>query len=165
MSDERPEVSRKIRRHLRQEAGFGCNRCGLPIFEYHHIVPWADVRKHDPAKMMLLCRWCHDPVTKKQVDLEDQWVFKRRPYNIERGYAGGMLEIQGHRLLRLGGNWFTACGTLLRVDGRSLLGAKFVSIRTRGSTPRPCSCQRSFDAPMMWCLQRLPWRMGVSPPG
>jgi hypothetical protein len=31
------EIPSEIKRQLRQEAGFGCCICGIPIIEYHHI--------------------------------------------------------------------------------------------------------------------------------
>jgi len=43
-----------IKRQLRQEANFGCCKCGVPILEYHHIKPYHDVKTHDANDMMVL---------------------------------------------------------------------------------------------------------------
>jgi hypothetical protein len=37
----RPKIPAAVARQLRQEAGFGRCCCGVPILQYHHIIPWA----------------------------------------------------------------------------------------------------------------------------
>jgi hypothetical protein len=57
--------------------------------------------------MMVLCPNHHDQVTKGAFDEVAQRQAKMRPYNIERGFAGGQLVVaQGHTRLSLGGYLF-----------------------------------------------------------
>ena len=58
MSD-RPPIPEGIKRMLRQEAYFGCVKCGCPIIEYHHIEPWSVVKKHEVDNLVVLCPNCH----------------------------------------------------------------------------------------------------------
>lgn len=37
----RLQTPETVKRVLRQEAGFGCCKCGLLIYEYHHIVEYT----------------------------------------------------------------------------------------------------------------------------
>lgn len=46
-----------VKRKLRQEAGFGCCKCGRPIIEYHHIIPYSNDDPHFRVEdMMCLCQ-------------------------------------------------------------------------------------------------------------
>jgi trigger factor len=44
-----------VKRTVRQECAFGCVICGLPLYEYDHIVPYAEVQEHRPENLVLLC--------------------------------------------------------------------------------------------------------------
>ena len=47
----RPPIPEGVKRKLRQEAYFGCVKCGCPIIEYHHIEPWSVVKKHSGRRL------------------------------------------------------------------------------------------------------------------
>lgn len=55
----RVAIENKKRRELRREVGFCCPICGCPILEYHHIIPWSEIKKHDIEHMIALCPTCH----------------------------------------------------------------------------------------------------------
>lgn len=60
MCDSGRRVPRaKIKRILRKEANYGCARCGNPLVEYHHIIPYEEVEHSDPEHMIALCGSCH----------------------------------------------------------------------------------------------------------
>ena len=40
--ENRSAIPEIVKRQVRQEAGFGCCKCGNPIFEYHHIIKDLD---------------------------------------------------------------------------------------------------------------------------
>lgn len=86
------DIPLPVRRLLRQEAGFGCCVCGHPIFEYHHIIEFAQFPHHNPADMMILCPNHHHEV-KIRTEAE-QRAFKTAPYNITRGFANGQLVVK-----------------------------------------------------------------------
>ena len=93
MADKRPPTPDPIKRILRQEAGFGCCKCGLPILDYHHIVEYA-VRPHfDPADMMVLCPNHHREATVGAMQEPEQRRYKAQPANRKRGYVSGLLKV------------------------------------------------------------------------
>lgn len=49
----------KVKRELRQEVNFGCAICGMPLIEYHHIIPYSEIEHHDPDHMIALCPTHH----------------------------------------------------------------------------------------------------------
>ncbi len=42
-STKSPSTPLLIKRQLRQEAGFGCCKCGKPIIQYHYIIPYTQI--------------------------------------------------------------------------------------------------------------------------
>ena len=88
---ERPARPAAVSWQLRREAGFGCCKCGVPIYQYHHIVPYHEDAPYPPAEMMLLCPTRHDQATKGALPEEDQWECKRLPYNVRNGIVEGAL--------------------------------------------------------------------------
>jgi len=115
---ERTEIPAPVKRVVRQEAGFGCCRCGRPIIQYHHIVRDSQ----EPEDIMLLCPNCHDEATKKVMLEPEQRYYKAHPINIERGYVKGMLKTnQNVPVVNVGTNQFVGEGSFLLVDGETLL--------------------------------------------
>src|SRR5439155_1627187 len=49
------DIPEPIKRQIRQRCGFGCVLCGLPLFEYEHLKGWANVQRHMPEEITLLC--------------------------------------------------------------------------------------------------------------
>lgn len=78
-----------IRRQLRQEAFFGCCKCGSAILDYHHIIEFAEKAHHDPDHIIALCPTCHRMMGKLR--RERCYELKRNPYNKERGKLRGEL--------------------------------------------------------------------------
>jgi hypothetical protein len=112
-----------VKRTLRQEAGFGCARCGLPIFEYHHIVPRAEEEHNRPVDMVILCPNHHDECTKGAATEAEQRAWKSRPFNIVRGYAEGLLKVnQSYCAVACGSCLMVNDGTQVRIDDEPLLG-------------------------------------------
>lgn len=76
----RREPPRPVKRELRQEANFGCAKCGYPIVTYHHIVPWSDEEHHDPDRMIALCRRCHSEADDGVLKNSELYNLKAQPY-------------------------------------------------------------------------------------
>ncbi|MEK7439411.1 MAG: HNH endonuclease [Chloroflexota bacterium] len=111
-----------IARQLRQESAFGCCRCGHPIIQYHHIIPYADDHHFRPKDMMALCPNCHDAANNGAITLDEQRRFKSKPYNVKRGYATGFLTIHNKPLqLNMGSNIFIGGGIIIQADKTSLV--------------------------------------------
>jgi hypothetical protein len=72
------DVPEPVKRQLRQEAGFGCCKCGLPVFQYHHIIP-REVEDHNrPEDVMVLCPNHHWEVTSGAMLEDEQRRYKAR---------------------------------------------------------------------------------------
>ena len=136
MKDTRRDVPSAVKRQLRQEAGFGCCRCGHPFIEYHHIIPWAEDEHFRPIDMMALCGQCHPLCTVGALTEIDQRKLKSRPKNIVDNLMRGQLFVNSTQLTvnMCGGQMMevpqllvigseTVVGARLGVDGRVLISA------------------------------------------
>lgn len=82
MNEERPEIPLPIRREVRQRCGFGCVICGLPLYEYDHMIEYSVVKEHKADNLTLLCDRHHREKTNKLLSLEQVQKANRNPYNI-----------------------------------------------------------------------------------
>jgi hypothetical protein len=117
----RPATPAAVKRQLRQEAGFGCCNCGVPIIEYHHIVPFAEEAHFRPEDMMVLCPTCHDQANDGAMRVDEQRRLKSAPFNIRRGHADGVLKINQDHLAVDMGILVVADGAFVTFEGDDLL--------------------------------------------
>lgn len=75
-------IPRPIKREVRQRCGFGCVLCGLPLYEYEHMEGWADVRRHDPKEITLLCSRHHAERTRGLLPIVMVREANARPFNL-----------------------------------------------------------------------------------
>lgn len=114
-------IPEPIKRDVRQTAGFGCCKCGLPIIEYHHIVKDST----NPKEIMLLCPIHHHEATVGAMLIEEQWNYKKNPYNIENGFVQGQLKVnQTTPVVSIANSQFIGTGDFLVVDGENLLSLR-----------------------------------------
>lgn len=107
-----------IRRKVRQEAGFGCCKCGFPIIQYHHIAKDSS----SPEDIMLLCPNHHHEATVGAMLEKEQRFHKENPYNLIEGFVEGQLKVnQKTPVVNVGTNQFIGDGNFLLVDGENLL--------------------------------------------
>lgn len=112
-----------IRRLLRQEAGFGCARCGHPWLEYHHIIPWHEEQHFRPKDMVALCRNCHPVVA--DLSRDRQYKIKRNPHNISVGQTRGSLVFESQDMtFRIGGTRYVNPSTIVRFFDRKVFSIK-----------------------------------------
>ncbi len=122
MYEDRPKTPSEVKRKLRQHARFGCCRCGLPIYQYHHIIPYSEDAHFRVEDMMVLCPLCHDMATKGVFTAEYQREIQASPFNVRRGLAGGMLYTkQDYCAVMAGGVLMVGEGPVVVVDGEPLL--------------------------------------------
>ncbi|MGA2766732.1 MAG: hypothetical protein ABSF24_00230 [Candidatus Bathyarchaeia archaeon] len=116
---ERTEIPAPVKRIVRQEAGFGCCKCGQPIVQYHHIVR----KSKKPEDIMLLCPFpCHYKATHKVMTKKEQLFYKSNPYNIKQGFVQGQLEVnQNIPIVNVGTSQIIGTGDLVAIDGENLL--------------------------------------------
>lgn len=120
-SKQKRNIPQKIKRLLRQESGFGCCCCGSPILEYHHIIRWSKIRKHEVQHMMALCPTCHNSI--ESYPLEQQYYFKNNPYNLQNDKSknGRLIISQGICAVNTGDIKLIGEGPLLSSNGINLL--------------------------------------------
>jgi hypothetical protein len=86
MAQYRSEVSNKIKKRLRAEAGHKCANPGCPNrrTHIHHIREWAVYQTHDEQHMIAVCPSCHDAIHHGTIKIDDvvlyQW--KRAPRGV-----------------------------------------------------------------------------------
>lgn len=116
----------RIARQLRQECGFGCVICGSAFYQYEHIDPeFKDAKKHDPAKMALLCGSCHDKVTKGIWSKQKVKEARANPHCLQSGFSSDFFD-DGTDLptFVLGGAKVYRPKFVLRILGEPLLTMK-----------------------------------------
>jgi hypothetical protein len=98
-----------VKRNVRQRCGFGCIFCGSPVFQYDHLVDFAEVREHDPNNINLLCPNHHIQKTAGRLSRAAVALRAADPVNksVDRSVTGMPLEITGDSVsFRLGSNLF-----------------------------------------------------------
>ena len=61
--------------------------CGLPLFEYDHIRPWAEVKHHNVQNLTLLCPDHHAEKTKGLLPLSDLVKANNKPASKSAGHT------------------------------------------------------------------------------
>lgn len=116
-------IPEAVMRQLRQEAGFGCAKCGHPYIEYHHIIPFAEEGHHRPEDMMAACGNCHPEMAK--LGRDRQRAFKEKPFNQRSGLFRGALVFDKRDLVfRLGGNWYENTPILLQYNDTPIVSCR-----------------------------------------
>ncbi|MHB1527689.1 MAG: HNH endonuclease [Candidatus Dormibacteria bacterium] len=83
----RPPIPDPIKRAVRQRCGFGCVICGLPLYDYDHLVPWSVVRVHEPSNLVLLCAQHHREKTSRLLPTSAVAAASADPYNRRTGVS------------------------------------------------------------------------------
>lgn len=71
-----------IQREVRKRCGFGCVICGVPLYEYDHLLGWANVKRHIAEEITLLCNKHHHEKTSGLLLNEDVLVANTNPFNL-----------------------------------------------------------------------------------
>ena len=76
-----------IQREVRERCGFGCVVCGLPLYEYDHLVDWATVHSHVADDITLLCDRHHREKTSGLLPAEAVLEANSNPHNLQQGVS------------------------------------------------------------------------------
>lgn len=78
MAKYRPKVPRNTKRDLISEAGGKCANPGCPnkLIEIHHIKEWHIYKTHDETHMIAICPSCHDSITRGNLRIDDQTLYR-----------------------------------------------------------------------------------------
>lgn len=131
MVDKRPDLPLPLMREVRQRCGFGCVICGLPLYEYDHLLGWANVQRHEAEEIALLCPRHHGEKTRGLLPADDVQKANESPYNLREGtskpydlnYSGDSFEVNiGSVVFRGADQGYGTIVHVLRIDGVTLLG-------------------------------------------
>src|SRR5215467_7010159 len=105
----RPAIPEPTKRLIRQRCGFGCVICGLPLYEYEHMLGWANVERHEAAEITLLCDQHHRERTNGLLPIEAVKQANTDPINFKTGLAKPYdLHFEGDECeVLIGSNRFT----------------------------------------------------------
>lgn len=87
MKEKRPPIKEAIKREIRQRCGFGCVICGFPIYEYDHMLGWANVKRHVASEITLLCDTHHTAKSSKLMPAFIVEEANRSPYNLRQNFS------------------------------------------------------------------------------
>lgn len=90
-SNSREPIPEAIKREVRQRCGFGCVICGLPLYEYEHMLEWANVKRHKADEITLLCREHHGQKTSGLLPVKDVINADKNPHNLKEGVSKSLL--------------------------------------------------------------------------
>ena len=94
------------------------------MIQYHHIVLNSVESHNRPEDMMVLCPICHDMATKVR-SLQRARDFQGNPFNIQRGFADGLLKsTQDYPGVQIGGVILVNHGPVLVTDDETLLALR-----------------------------------------
>jgi hypothetical protein len=130
MPQNRPSVKAGILRTVRQRCGFGCVICGKPIFEYEHMLGWANVRRHVASEITLLCDDHHRAKTGGFIPAELVVAADKDPINLKTGVTRSypLIYYGTQYVIGIGSCSFektdgqlSALNQIIRIDGEPLL--------------------------------------------
>lgn len=87
LTDDRPAIPATIKRAVGQRCAFGCVICGLPLYEYDHLIPYSEVEEHHPGNIVLLCDRHHAEKTKGLLPMQAITAVSKAPANARAGVS------------------------------------------------------------------------------
>lgn len=109
-----------VQRQLRQEAHFGCCRCGHPLLDNAHIIAYNISHAFPPEDMVSLCPTCHRMADSGGWSEKYLRELKTNPYN--KSHVTERFLIEGDKpVLNLGGNRFVNTPRVLIINDFELI--------------------------------------------
>ena len=104
----RPPIPEPIKHTVRKKCGFGCVICGLPLYEYEHVIDWSIVKEHHADNIVLLCPNHHSEKTRGRLTREQIQQAAKNPVNLARGWSTAYgLHFEGRNpIINMGGHKF-----------------------------------------------------------
>jgi len=120
---EREQIPEPTKRQVRQEAGFGCAKCGIPIISYNHIVPYVETHDNSPDNIIPLCPNHHRLYHAGQYSRETLRRMKAHPHNVE--HVSHRFSFESPQLvMKAGTNTYIDTPIILEIDGEQLLSMR-----------------------------------------
>ncbi len=96
MTETRPAIPDPIMREVRQRCGFGCVFCGMPLYQYDHMIDYSIVKEHKADNLTLLCNMHHQEKTNGLLTVNQVMFADRQPFNvINKASSPYLLNFQG----------------------------------------------------------------------
>jgi hypothetical protein len=76
-----------IQHEVRRRCGYGCVICGIPLYEYEHMLGWANVQRHVAEEITLLCDQHHRESTGGLLPIEAVREANSNPFNLRAGVS------------------------------------------------------------------------------
>ncbi len=76
-----------MKRAIRRRCGFGCVVCGLPLYEYDHMLGFAEVQRHEENEITLLCDQHHKERTNGLLPRDVIERANAAPFNLRAGVS------------------------------------------------------------------------------
>ena len=86
-NSQRSKIPLPIQREIRQRCGFGCVICGLPLYDYDHIIGWTEIKRHIADEITLLCNTHHREKTSRLLPNEVVIEANKNPHNLKEGVS------------------------------------------------------------------------------
>lgn len=121
--EEERNIGAAIKRIIRKEALFGCAVCGNPIIEYHHIIPFHEVRCHEVDNLIALCPTHHYKADRGMIPKAKLYNLKFNPFNNKQDVIKDdfFLGIYDKLEFKLGDTVFIRTPSLIVVDNFPLI--------------------------------------------
>lgn len=117
------ETPGSILRQLREEAHYGCSRCGNPLLNNAHVICSNNNLPASPENMLSLCFACHKLADGGEFPEKSIRELKGNPYN--KDHISERFMVEGHKLIvNLGGNRYINAPKILTVNDFEILTIK-----------------------------------------
>ena len=130
---DRPPIPAHIQRQVRQECRFGCVVCGMPVFQYDHIVDFSETLAHEPSNLALLCPNHHADKTSGRLSRQRVHEARQAPFNGTRNKtAAYQLEASSNIELWIGSNQTYVADLAVEYPVLWINGQSFLTIHRDG---------------------------------
>jgi hypothetical protein len=115
-------IPEPVARDIRQRCGFGCVKCGLAIYQYHHFdPPFKHAKEHKEDGITLLCPTCHELEKKGLLSSNTVEQYNGSPVCMKRGFSNVCFDLQQNTEVILGNISFINTPNMIEAFGKSLL--------------------------------------------
>lgn len=118
---QRERIPDSTKRIVRQEAFFGCVKCGNPIVEYAHIISYNISKDNSLGNLVTLCPTDHTKYDLGAYTEEEIREFKSNPFNKGRDIKDSFTITGSDPIIEAGTNLCINTPVLLMVDNKNIV--------------------------------------------
>lgn len=123
MSVNRQPIHADMERAVRRKSYYGCVCCGCPIVDYHHIIPYNDVKEHTEENLVALCSNCHRDVHSGVISDRRLRQAIKNPYNKQHQFVAHQFSLgnPAQTFIDVAGNKCYNTRVILRVGSTDII--------------------------------------------